>query len=94
MRNTSIKLFCQALNTNTTLTELSLKSQHIACSFRCLNQRINCFKPTDNMMNASGATALSEALKSNAALTKLNLYGSHNRKCFQMIMYLNVFARK
>ena len=46
------------------------------------------------MMNASGATALSEALKSNAALTKLNLYGSHNRKCFQMIMYLNVFARK
>ena len=73
----------EALKSNTTLTELDL---------RCEDKRKKTHKrhpstihsslfitSTDNNIGATGASSLSEALKSNTTLTKLNL-GSERQK--------------
>ena len=75
----------EALKSNTTLTQLDLsgedkrKKTHkrhpsIIHSFSIL------ITSTDNMIRETGATSLSEALKSNTTLTKLNLGSEDKRK--------------
>ena len=75
----------EVLKSNTELTQLNLESEHkrkkahkrhpsIIHSFPLL------FAPTVNIIGDTGATSLSEALKSNTTLTQLNLESEHKRK--------------
>ena len=72
----------EALKSNTTLTELNLtcenarhtKDDHQQFTF------LLRFISTDNDIGETGATSLSESLKSNTTLTKLYLCGEDKRR--------------
>ena len=68
-----------ALKSNTTLTQLNLESKHKRNNIQMTsinNPHFSTFiKSTVNNIGDRGATSLSDALKSNTTLTKLNLWG-------------------
>ena len=68
-----------ALKSNTTLAKLYLESEHKRNSTQMVsinNQHsFILIKSKDNNIGYTGAASLSEALKSNTTLTKLNLSG-------------------
>ena len=78
-----------ALKTNTTLTQLNLYCEHKRNSTDNENtstihsSSINT-KSTDNGIGETGATSMSDALKSNTALTQLWFEGEHKRNNTQM----------
>ena len=63
----------ESLKINTTLTYLGLWSNDMIQIFNITNN-IYIFR-TDNKIGTEGAKSLSEALKINSSLTKLNLSG-------------------
>ena len=75
---------CKALKTNTSLTKLGLISAYSReskcfgiykyCSFLLMS------KTTENELDERGATSLSDALKSNSTLTKLDLEGEKKKE--------------
>ena len=75
----------ESLKSNTTLTELDLSGQYkrkkAQKTFICNSLFSILFMSTDNNIGETGAKSLSEVLKSNRVLTKLNL----SRKCKKKI---------
>ena len=74
----------ESLKSNTTLTELDL-----SCTYKKRHtQMASIYNPlfsflitsTDNKIGNTGATSLSEALKSNTTITELYLSGEYKRK--------------
>ena len=68
-----------ALKSNTTLTKLDLSREHERSNTQIssINNQIFSIliKSTDNRIGDTGATSLSDALKSNTTLTELYLSG-------------------
>ena len=76
---------CEALKSNTTLTELHLSGENKRkkdTPKTFINKSLVpfLFTSTDHEIGDTGATSLSEALKSNTTLTELNLGGECKRK--------------
>ena len=83
-----------ALKSNTTLTKLNLRGEHEINNTQ-MTSIDNLFfliliKSTDNYIGETGTASLSDALKSNTALTELNLSGEHKRKQHTNRMYQKV----
>ena len=75
----------EALKSNTTLTELYLRSEDKRKKTHQRHPSTNhsfsfLFSSTGNKIGDTGAASLSESLKSNTTLTKLNLWGIYKRK--------------
>ena len=74
---------CDALKTNTTLTKLDLKSEgkrnNTQIAFINQNTLSILIKSTDNKIGDTEATSLSDALKTNTTLTKLDLKSEGKR---------------
>ena len=75
----------EALKSNTTLTALDLSCQDKREKTHKRHPSTNHsfflhFTSTDNNIDEKGATSMSEALKSNTILTKLNMYGKDKKK--------------
>ena len=72
-----------AFKTNTTLTELNLEGGDKRIHTHDINRHYTFFhfhpKSTGNYIGETGATSMSEALKSNTTLTELNLRSEHKR---------------
>ena len=69
----------ESLKSNTTLTKLNLESESKRKNAHKRHPSANhsfsiLFTPTDNKIGDTGATSLSEALKSNTTLTELSLW--------------------
>ena len=74
IRDTGATSLSDLLKTNTTLTELYLKSKHKTTQTnQCEENRELFWVPIDNEIKYTGARSLSESLKSNTNLTYLNL---------------------
>ena len=77
-------LLSEALKSNTTLIELNLgREDKRKKTHKDIHQQIALIFlliSTDTKIGDTGATSLSEALKSNTTLTKLNLRGEDKRK--------------
>ena len=73
-----------ALKSNTTLTELDLRCQHERNNAQMMSISNSLFsifiKTTGNSIGERGVKSLSDALKSNTTLTKLNLGCEHKKK--------------
>ena len=75
--------FGEALKTNKTLTILNLESvnkmEHVHQKFamKQITPPFENSNSTDNVIDESGATSLSEGLKSNSTLTELILCGKY-----------------
>ena len=89
----------EALKSNTTLTLLDLGGKGKRTNTQMVSVNNSLFsiliKSTVNDIGDTGATSLSDALKSNTTLTKLNLYCEHKRtnllgisqgECFRIIL--------
>ena len=78
------KSLSDALKSNTTLTELNLRSGHKRNNTQMTLVNNPLFsisiKSTVNNIGETGATSLSDALKSNTTLTELNLNSEHKKK--------------
>ena len=79
IEETAASLLSDALKSNTTLTQLNLcreDKRNITQMTSISNQLFSIFtKSTGNNIGVTGATSLSDALKSNTTLTKLDLCG-------------------
>ena len=79
---------CDALKSNTTLTKLHLNCEHKRNNTQktFINNQLFSIhiKSTGNYMGCTGATSLSDALKSNKTLSELNLSGKHKRNNTEM----------
>ena len=84
------------LKSNTTLAKLYLESEHKRNSTQMVsinNQHsFILIKSKDNNIGYTGAASLSEALKSNTTLTKLNLSGEDKRNNTQMASTNQLFC--
>ena len=82
------KSMSDALKSNTTLTELNLRSGHKRNNTQMTLVNNPLFsisiKSTVNKIGDTGATSLSDALKSNTTLTELDLWGKNKRNNTQM----------
>ena len=85
--DTFTALLCDFLKTSTTLTELGFncKHQNIICvrwQFICIHSYealgVRVFSP-NRSIGERGATSMSDALKSNTTLTKLDVGCKHKR---------------
>ena len=85
---TGVISLIDALKSNTTLTQLSLSCSHKRNNTRMAsinNPLFSIFiKSTDNYIGDTGATSLSDALKSNTTLTELDLHCEYKRNNTQM----------
>ena len=84
MREAGATSLSEALKSNTTLTRLHLWSEDKKkedTQKTSINNSLFSFLfiPTGNKIGDTGAASLSEALKSNTTLTKLNLNGKDKR---------------
>jgi hypothetical protein len=74
----------EALKSNTTLIELNMSCEDKRRHTKDIHQQFTLFSfiitSTVNKIGDTGATSLSEALKSNTALTKLDLFCEDKRK--------------
>ena len=81
--DTEAALLSDALKSNTTLTQLNLSGEHKRNNTQMTSPTIHSFfiliESTGNMIGDTGATSLSDALKSNTTLTELNLFGEYKR---------------
>ena len=82
-----------ALKSNTTLTKLDLfgEGKRNNTQMASINNThvLTIIKPSDNDIGVTGATSLSDALKSNTTLTKLYLRGEHKGNNTQMTSIKN-----
>ena len=81
-----------ALKSNTALTKLNLCGKDKRSNTNGIHQQTTLsilIKSIVNEIGERGATSLSEALKSNTTLTKLNLRGRHKRNNTQMVSINN-----
>ena len=84
IRDTGAKSMSEALKSNTTLTALYLDGENKRKKTHkrnppTIHSAIH-FMPSENIFGDTGATSLSEALKSNTTLTKLDLKSEDKRK--------------
>ena len=88
--------FCEILKKNTTVTELEMSCEHKKNSIqmKSINKSLffNLIKSTGNNIGDTGATSLSDALKSNTPLTEINLKCEYKRKNTQMASINNPFS--
>ena len=74
----------ESLKSNTTLTELNLESEDKRKETQKTSTNNSLysflFASTGNNIGDTGATSMSESLKSNTTLTKLDLSGEYKRK--------------
>ena len=74
----------ESLKTNTTLTKLNLGGEEKKKTHKRHSSTIHSFPflftSTENKIGDTGATSLSESLKSNTTLTELDLTGEDKRK--------------
>lgn len=83
MGSEGIPSLIQALKSNTTLTKLDLGREENVIIHRERHssfQSIFHYKSTDNQVNASMATQLSEVLKTNTTLTQLDMCCEYKRR--------------
>ena len=83
----------EVLKSNTTLTELNLSCRYKINNAQMapINDPLPYIKTTANGVGKRGTTSLSEALKSNKALTKLDLSSEDRRDNTQMTSINNLF---
>ena len=79
----------EALKSNTTLMELNMFSEHKRNNTQMapINNPLSSIliKSTGNKIGETGATSVSDALKSNTTLTELNMCREHKRNNTQMV---------
>ena len=79
----SVNELCELLKTNTTVTELELNSEHKQNNTQMVSINnplfFNLIISTVNNIGERGVKSLSDALKSNTSITKLNLRREYKR---------------